>query len=438
MKNHSVSLRSFLMLWASQSVSAMGTAMPNDALVIWVYIQNGTASSITSLTLCSFMPTILLRFTAGALADQWDKKRIMLLSDLIAACGTMAVLALHASSALMIVHLYAINFLMSCMNAFQVPAAYVATSLLVPKEHYARAGGLQAVSDAVISILSPVLGSVVLAWGGLTAVLAIDLVTFAIAFLTLLAIRVPKIERAQQGKGESLWQSCLSGLRYLKAHSHLLRLILLIAAVNFLAKLGPDGQMPAFVLSRTQGSEAALGAVQSSVAVGLLCGGALVTVMKSTANRTRMILRMCSLIFLAGMALALSRYVIGWCAAAFLQYLFAAIMNVHWNALMRSTVPPQLQGRVFSARDTIQSCTIPLGLYLGGVLTDKVFEPWMAYASGMSPMLAYAFGEGSGAGIALLFFLVSLAGFALSLACARSKRFQGPMDPTHEAAFHEN
>lgn len=122
-------LRSFLLLWGSQTVSELGTAMTNYALIIWVYGRQGTASSLTLLTLCSFLPTIFFRFIGGALADRWDKKRVMLLSDLLAACGTLTVLALYALSALDVWHIYAINALLSLMNAVQQPASFAATSL---------------------------------------------------------------------------------------------------------------------------------------------------------------------------------------------------------------------------------------------------------------------------------------------------------------------
>ena len=135
-------LGSFLLLWGSQAVSSLGTAMTEYALIVWVYRQEGTASSITMLTLCSFAPTILFRFVAGAIADRRDKKRIMLSADLFAACGTLSVCLLYAFSALRVWHLYLINILLSFMNAFQEPAAFVATSLLVPKDQYARASGL--------------------------------------------------------------------------------------------------------------------------------------------------------------------------------------------------------------------------------------------------------------------------------------------------------
>ncbi len=425
MKTKNISnLIPFLMLWSSQSISSLGTAMTNYALAIWVYSQNGDASSMTTLTLCSFLPTILFRFLAGALADRWNKKHIMLLADLAAACGTLAVLALYSASALMVVHLYVINILLSLMNAFQVPAAYVATSLLVPQEHYTRVGGLQSMSGAAVSILSPVLGALVLTWGGLTAVLLIDLLTFAVAFGTLLCIRIPKIE-AEQAARESVWQSCLSGLRYLRRHPIILRMILYIAAVNFLAKLGPDGLMSVFILARTDGNQTILGFVESAVALGLLTGGMIVTAMKPVQNRVRTVFAMCALIFLAGIGLVLCRTGLGWCAMAFLQYLFAAVMNVHWVTLMRTSVPLAMQGRVFSARDTLQNCTIPLGLYLGGRLADAFFEPLMQSRTALFPL----FGNGRGAGIALQFLLVSLTGLVLTLSCMRCKGFYRPDDP---------
>lgn len=117
--------------------------MTDYALIVWIYGQNGTASSVSMLTLCSFMPTILFRFIAGAVADRWNKKRIMLVCDLVAAVGTLTILLLFSTGSLTIVALYIITFLLSLMNAFQVPAAYVATSLLIPEDQYTRAGGLQ-------------------------------------------------------------------------------------------------------------------------------------------------------------------------------------------------------------------------------------------------------------------------------------------------------
>jgi len=91
-------------------------------------------------------------------------------------------------------------------------------------------------------------------------------------------------------------------------------------------------------------------------------------------------------------------------------------MNVHLTVLMREAVPIDMQGRVFSARDTLQNGLIPLGLLAGGMLADHVFEPLMHSQTAVQQWLALLFGNGSGAGIALLFFLTGIAGLALSFA----------------------
>ena len=418
-------LRDFLILWGSQTVSELGTAMTNYALIVWVYGERENATSLTLMTICAFLPTIFFRFLAGGIADRWDKKRVMLIADLAAACGTVAILALYALSALRPWHLYVINVLLSFMNAFQVPASYVATSLLVPPEHYARVGGLQAFSGSAVSILAPALGSCLLALGGMTVVLLFDLGSFAVAFVALMFfIRIPEAAHGGENRDEPLLKSCLEGVRYLRGHRALMRLTLFFALINFLAKMGGDGMMAPFVLSRSGHDQRALGMVQSAVPLGVLAGSLLTTVAKPPENRIRLIFLTCGVTFLGNVAQSLTSSVALWCAAAFATYLSAAVMNAHLTALMRLNVPLEMQGRVFSARDTLQNGSIPLGLFLGGFAADHVFEPFMATDSPLQRGLSRLFGGGSGSGIAVIFFAVGALGAALSFTRMRKPLYQ--------------
>ena len=369
---------------------------------------------MTLLTVCTFLPTIFCRFLAGSVVDRQNKKRIMLIADLLAACGTLAVFALHSADVLQIWHLYMINFLLSLMNAFQEPASFVAVSLLVPKEHYARAGGLQGFSGAAVSILAPALGALLLASGGLELVLIVDLATFAVAFLVLLfLIRIPEPER-QATEEESFSKTCLGGIRYLKEHTAILRITLFLAVINFLAKLGNDGMLSPFILGRTGNNQSVLGMVESFTALGVLAGSALATMMKPPKSRTRLIFMTTGLVFAGNMIQSLTSRPWLWCAAAFGSYVLAAVMNVNMDTLMRERVPTEMQGRVFSAKSTLQNFTIPPALLLGGLLADTVFEPFMGTVSPVQQMLFGFFGTGKGAGIALMFFIVGIAGMAVS------------------------
>ena len=415
MKKHSFKqLHSFLLLWGSQTVSQLGTAMTDYAVIIWVYGRKGTASSVTLLTVCTFLPTIFFRFLAGSMVDRQNKKRIMLIADLLAACGTLAVFVLHSTDVLQIWHLYVINFLLSLMNAFQEPASFVAVSLLVPKEHYARAGGLQGFSGATVSILAPALGALLLASGGLDLVLVVDLSTFAVAFLVLLfLIRIPEGER-QNTEEEPFSKTCLAGIRYLKEHTAILRITLFLAVINFLAKLGNDGMLSPFILGRTGNNQSVLGMVESFTALGVLAGSLLATLMKPAKKRTRLIFAATGLVFSGNIIQSLTSRPWLWCAAAFGSYLMAAIMNVNEGALMREKVPLEMQGRVFSAKSTLQNFTIPPALLLGGLLADTVAEPFMMTDSPIQQALSGLFGTGKGAGIGLMFFIIGTAGMLIS------------------------
>ena len=415
MNKHSFKqLHSFLLLWGSQTVSQLGTAMTDYAVIIWVYSQRGTASSVTLLTVCTFLPTIFFRFLAGSMVDRQNKKRIMLIADLVAACGTLAVFVLHSGEILQIWHLYVINFLLSLMNAFQEPASFVAVSLLVPEKHYARAGGLQGFSGAAVSILAPALGALLLATGGLDLVLMIDLATFAVAFLVLLfLIRIPEPER-QTTEEEPFSKTCLAGIRYLKDHTAILRITLFLAVINFLAKLGNDGMLSPFILGRTGNNQSVLGMVESFTALGVLAGSLLATTVRPRKSRTRLIFIATGLVFAGNIIQSLTSRPWLWCAAAFGSYLMAAVMNVNMDILMREKVPMEMQGRVFSAKSTLQNFTIPPALLLGGLLADTVFEPFVLADSPAQRVLSGSFGTGKGAGIGLMFFIVGIAGMAVS------------------------
>ena len=414
-------LRDFFILWSSQTVSGLGTAMTSFALIIWVYSQKGTASSITLLSVCSLVPSILFSFIAGTLADRWDKKRIMLFADLMAAIGTATVLALYLTNNLQIWHLYIINFLLSFMNAFQSPASYVATTLLVPKEHYVRVSGLHAFSGSVVTILAPALGSAILAFGGLKTVLIIDLAAFAVAFTILLVyIKIPKIAAANEAT-ESFIKSCAAGVNFLREHGALLRIILFFAFINFIAKMGGYRMLPSLILGRTGGDQISLGIVEAAVGIGTLAGSIAVTLIKPAKSRTWVIFFTCGISFLFGdFLMSFGRLLPLWILFTFAGNVPLPFLGANLAAIMRTKVPVEMQGRVFSARDTIQYSTIPIGLLLGGLLADHVFEPFMAAASPMQQVLTFVFGAGKGSGIAVMFCITGLIGSISSFLCMKN------------------
>ncbi|MFA9466696.1 MAG: MFS transporter [Velocimicrobium sp.] len=414
-------LRSFLILWITQSLSALGSAMTNFALVIWSYQQQESALTTSLLAICSYAPYVLLSIFAGALSDRWNKKVTMLISDSFAALCTASVLFLLTTGKLEIWHLYFINTLNGLMNTVQQPASDVAISLLVPQKHYQKVSGLRSFSNSLVTILTPVIATAMLSFTSIRIVILFDLITFATAFVSLLCfIKIPNVTDQDSARSEMILQSAKSGLRYLKNNRGILDLILFLAVINFTASIF-NAALPAMILSRSGGGELALGMVNTATGLATLLGSILVAVLPPPKSRVRVICN--SLLFsmsTENFILAFGKSTPVWCLGAILGWIFIPIMSANMDVLFRTKIPIEMQGRVYSVRNTFQFFTIPLGYLCGGIWVDKVFEPFMATQPTTS-LWVILFGSGKGSGAALLFLVVGIFG-ALSCLPFRADR----------------
>ena len=192
MKTEIHSLKPFLILWSTQSLSQLGSAMTSFALSLWLYGRTGSALQTALLSVCTYAPYVVMSIFAGALSDRWDKKKTMLACDTLAACCTAAVLVLLKAGLLAPVHIYLLNILSGLMNTVQQPASDVAMTLLLPRDFYQKASGMRSFSNSLITLLNPVLATALFSLMGMEAVICVDLMTFAAPFLALLAgVRLP-------------------------------------------------------------------------------------------------------------------------------------------------------------------------------------------------------------------------------------------------------
>ena len=181
-------MRQYLILWFTQMLSGLGSAMTSFALVVWSYSQEGSALKTARLMVCSYTPYVILSVFAGAVSDKWNKKKILLVSDTLSALTTVIVLVLLKTDSLRLYHLYILNAVSGIMNTVQQPASEVVTTSLLPRKHYQRVGALRYLSSSVSSILTPILATAVLGLFGMDAVILFDLATFLIAFFALLLL----------------------------------------------------------------------------------------------------------------------------------------------------------------------------------------------------------------------------------------------------------
>lgn len=411
---HKNPLGPYLLLWGTQSLSTLGSGMTGYALVLWLYLKTGSALQTALLSVCSYAPYVLMSIFAGALSDRWNKKRTMLVCDLMAALSTVAVYLLLYTQGLRAAHLYLLNALNGLMNTVQQPAGEVVATLLIPKALYQKTSGLRSFSQSLNSILTPVLATALFSFAGIEWVIAFDLFTFLIAFLALwLGISIPEAA-PEAGKREGLLRSAQQGLLWLRENPLILSLILFLAGINLIAS-AYNAALPAMVLPKPGGGETALGLINTCAGAATLCGSLLVTLLPAPVNRVRAI---CLALFISmgteNFLLALGKSPWVWCIGAVLGWMGIPLMNANMDVIFRTTIPAGMQGRVYACRNTLQFFTIPLGGLLGGLLVDRVFEPLMA---GQHPgsLAMRAFGEGKGSGAAMFFFVLAVAGVGICL-----------------------
>lgn len=414
--NRPTGMRAFTMIWSGQLVSLVGTAMTRFALLIWAYEQTGTATTIALIGFAAALPILISPF-AGVLIDRYDRRWIMLLTDLGAGISTVALLALFASGELRIWHVFVVQMLSGAFEVFQTPAYTAASTMLMPPQYYARASGMRSIAEAGAELVAPVLAALLLPVVGLGGVMLIDIVTFLFAVYTLSRVRVPHPEpEADDDSSATVWAQMRVGFRFILARSGLFGLMIVMMGMNLSDGLTYSSILPAMILGKTGGSETALATVQAALGIGGIVGGVLLSMRGGPRRRIHGVLLFAALSFFFGDGqLALGDSVWRWALGSFTAAIFIPGIVGSMRAIWQHKTPPALQGRVFAVQSMVQQGARPVGFLLAGPLADQLFEPAMSSGGALVAVFGGLVGTGTGAGIALMFLCTALFGSALSL-----------------------
>jgi MFS family permease len=411
-------MQTFSLIWFGETVSLVGTAMTRFALIIWAYEQTQDATTLALLGFFAFVPYIILSPVAGVWVDRLDRRLVMIAADVGAGLMTIAMLLLYVTGNLQIWHLYLAEALAGASEAFQIPAYTAATTMLVTPEQYIRTNGMRSLSDWAAKMFAPFCAGIVLRLVGIGGVMLVDVVTFMLAVAILLVVRIPPPPVTRDGleaRG-SVRQEMVFGFRYILRRKGLLGLLLIFTGLNLFAALTYFSILPAMVLARSGGDEFSLASVQAMLGIGGVVGGLAVSIWGGPKRRIHAVLIGAALSFLLGDFLfAIGRSAPVWMVAGFVSSFFIPFIVSADRAIWQSKVAPDVQGRVFSAKATLQVATMPLGYLLAGPLADHLFEPAMAVGGSLSGVFGGLVGTGPGAGIGLMFVCTCIMGMTISV-----------------------
>ncbi|UCB61582.1 MAG: MFS transporter [Candidatus Bathyarchaeota archaeon] len=435
-------MRAFTIVWIGQLVSLLGTAMAGFALAYWAYITTGTATALALVGFFAFAPTMLISPVAGALVDRWNRKLMMMLSDLAAISSTAVVLLLYTTGNLQIWHLYITGAFASVFGAFQFPAYSAAVTTMVSKKQYGRASGMLSTAQFASGIFAPILAAALIITPiGIGGILTIDILTFLVAIGALLIVHIPQpivTEEGLKSRG-SLWKESIYGFRYIFKRPGLLGLQLVFFSINLVAVFGNTVSTP-MILARTGNDAAVLGIVQSIMGVGGVVGSVVLSVWGGPKRRVHGVLAGMGLGMTGMVLMGLGRNLYVWSIAAFISLFFIPIINGSNQAIWQSKVAPDVQGRVFATRALIAQISVPVAMLLSGPLADYYFEPALMADGSLQPVFGWLVGIGPGAGMALMFVIAGVCGVFIGFGGYTIKAVRDVEDviPDHQAAVNPN
>ncbi len=395
----------FSIVWLGQIISVLASSMSQFALTIYVFEKTESATALGLMQVFFITPFLIISPLAGVMVDRYNRKLMMMVSDLGAGLATVLVLIFQYLGMLEIWHLYLAAAVYGLGNAFQWPAYSAAISTMIPKEQLSRANGMMSLIEAGPGVIAPLLAGALIPLIGITGILLIDVITFLFAIGALFSVYIPQAQQTAEGRQAqgNLWQEAAYGFKYIFARPSLLGLQLTFFMGNLFEGIAFT-LLPAMILARTGNNELIFGTVQSAGALAGVAGGVLMSAWSGFKRRVHGVLIGWAISGVGVAIVGLKGGVPIWLIGIVITSLIIPLMNASNQAIWQAKIAPDLQGRVFSARRLIAWLTNPISPILAGALADFVFEPQMQTTTALSRAFDFLVGTGPGAGMSLLIF----------------------------------
>lgn len=412
-------MRGLFIIWLGQIVSGIASSITAVALPIWIFSITDSGAAVGLLEFFYFGSYLLAVLFAGILIDRSDRKTMMLMHDFLSLFGLTVLLALQTAGQLEVWHLYVSAVFEGIGLAFQAPSYAAAITTMVPRKQYVRANGLISLLYDIPGIFGPILAGVMYLAIGLSGIIALNLFAFIVSIGLLLFVEVPATPHTAEGERSQrrFLNEAIYGIKYIFQRPGLLGLQLVFFTGNLFSGIALSvAALYPMILLRTGNNTEILGTVQSAGALASVVGGLFLTTWGGIRRPSRAILLGWTVSSLLGMTLlGMGQVVWIWVLAVVVDSIFDPIVNVAMDAFLQAKVPPDLQGRVFSASDFIAQAMIPFTPLLAGYFGDRIFEPAMGTGGALVSTFGWLVGTGPGSGFGLLILLCGAGGALVGL-----------------------
>jgi MFS family permease len=362
--------RDFRLLWSAQAVSMAGDGIYLVAIAWLVYDISNRPSALAIVGFAWTLPQVAGLLLAGVLSDRFERRRLLVIADLIRCAAIGAIAALAYAGTAEIWHLVILVVFYGLGEALFQPSYTAIVPEVVPHDELLQANALREVLQPLgMRFAGPALGGLLIAVFGVGTAFLVDAVTFAASALLVIGISARPPPRSEPG---SVRRDLGEAFAYVRAHAWLWG-TLVGAALFLLFTLGPlEVLLPYIIRNDLDGGAAVYGTVLAAGGAGSIFGATLIG--RSGLPRrhvTFMWSAWCigDVVFI-GFAFADSAWVM--CVISFVNFALATAALVVWNTLMNTLVPRELLGRVSSFDWFVSFGLTPLSFAVTGPVASLI------------------------------------------------------------------
>lgn len=391
--NKESNFNKFLLLWTGELISSIGGGLTSFGLGVYIFDRTGSAASMALVTLLGFLPTLLLSVPAGALADRFDRRLMMMIGDGCSAIGIIFILLCMMSGGASLIQICIGVSVSAIFSALLEPSFKATITDLLTTEEFSKASGLVSLAGSARYLFSPVIAGLLLAVSDIKLLLFIDICTF---FLTVMSAAVVRrgIGAKKTKTGEPMLESIKTGWNILCKKRGVMVLVFMSSVITLFMGMFQILAEPLILSFRDAKT---LGIAETLCACGMLASSLVLGIrgLKGSYVKTLGLSLVVSGVFMAGFGIF--ENIISICIFGFLFFSALPFANNCLDYLIRTNIPSDVQGRAWGMIGLISQLGYVVAYVISGFAAD---------------VLGKTSGRGVGRGSA---YVILIAGILLSV-----------------------
>ena len=366
--------KNFILLAQGRFVSLFGSGLFAIALGFWVLDKTGSGTLMGTIMASAALPRILIAPFAGPLIDRWRKGRILVAAEFMNGFFVLAATVIIYMNLLEVWMVFIVAITSGIASAFFSPASSAIVPELVPSEKITNANSVNSMVSSATDILAAPFGGVLYTSFGAPLLFLLNGISYILSAISEMFIKSSLGKSMSDNSDYNYWVDFKSGIKYTVLHTGIRNFFLLAAFMNFMLNAAMVTLMPYFQRTASLGPNK-FGYAMSVFTIGMLLGGIIMSILKIN-NKNRFTVFFISMITcLVSLSLSLI-----WSYALILTFLaiggfFIVVVNVILGAVIQMIVEPGMRGKFFAFSSSISAGLTPLGMAIGGVLSDTFSIP---------------------------------------------------------------